>query len=291
MRVSRPGLRGRLGDALFRGVAGPGGPENRRRVHGTPGPRWFAADRPIRVVHGDAAMFPGGLSALLLQSLHPLAMTAVAAHSDYRHDPWGRLARTSTFLAYTTYGTADDAQRAVDRVRSVHEAVRGRTAGGEAYHASDAHLLAWVHAAEVYCFLTAHQRYGATPLDAAGQDGYVADMATVGAALGVEDPPLTFAELTERLDAYRPELHATEQARDAVGYVLLRPPLPRPLLPAYLVLGAASVALLPDWARDHLGLPVLPRAERWCVRPAGAAVTRLIRWVLPPPPPARVHHV
>ena len=32
-------------------------------------------------------MFIGGIRALLLQSLHPLAMAAVAQHSDYRGDP------------------------------------------------------------------------------------------------------------------------------------------------------------------------------------------------------------
>ena len=75
-------------------------------------------------------MFVGGLRALLLQSLHPLAMIAVAQHSDYREDPWGRLQRTSTFLAATTYGTIEDAQRAVDRVRRVHEHVTGITPDG-----------------------------------------------------------------------------------------------------------------------------------------------------------------
>ncbi|MEW2132910.1 oxygenase MpaB family protein [Streptomyces sp. NPDC005435] len=284
--VARRGLRGRLGEALFRGVAGPDGPESRRRVHGTPGPRWFGADRPIRVVHGDASMFAGGLAALLLQSLHPLAMTAVATHSGYRGDPWGRLARTSTFLAYTTYGAADDAQRAVDGVRAVHERVRGTTAGGEAYHASDPHLLTWVHVAEAYCFLTAHQRYGARPLDAAARDGYVADMARVAGALGVEEPPLSWQELTERIAAYRPELRATDEAREAVRYILFRPPLPAPVLPVYFVLGAAAVSLLPGWAREELRLPVLPGVERRCVAPAGSAVTGLIRWLLPPRPPA-----
>ncbi|MER8030283.1 oxygenase MpaB family protein [Streptomyces bauhiniae] len=283
----RPGLRGRLGDALFRGVAGPDGPESRRRVHGTPGPRWFAPDRPIRVVHGDASMFPGGLAALLLQSLHPLAMTAVADHSDYRNDPWGRLARTSTFLAYTTYGAADDAQRAVDRVRAVHEHIQGRTADGEPYHAADPHLLAWVHSAEVYCFLTAHQRYGQRPLDAAGRDAYVADMAVVATAMGIENPPTTVRELRTRLNSYRPELRLTPQTREAVHYILLRPPLPAPVLPPYLLLGAAAVSLLPTWSRAQLGLPVLPRTERWCVGPAGAGVTALIRWLLPPPPHRR----
>lgn len=49
-------------------------------------------------------MFSAGLTALLLQSLHPLAMAGVADHSDYRGDPWGRLQRTSAFIA-TTFGT------------------------------------------------------------------------------------------------------------------------------------------------------------------------------------------
>ena len=58
-------------------------------------------------MHADASMFVGGLRALLLQSLHPLAMAGVAEHSDYRADPWGRLQRTSFFLAATTFGPAE----------------------------------------------------------------------------------------------------------------------------------------------------------------------------------------
>src|SRR3954469_5914022 len=121
---------------LFAMVARPQGPANRERIHRAPGTRWFDDDRPIRRVHADASMFVGGLRALLLQSLHPQAMAAVAAHSGYRGDPWGRLARTSTFLATTTFGTEDDAARAVAVVRAVHERVRGVTADGLAYAAS-----------------------------------------------------------------------------------------------------------------------------------------------------------
>src|SRR3954470_6016644 len=175
-------VREQLGQALFRRVAGPDGPANRARIHDTPGPRWFAPDSPIRTVHGDASMFIGGLGALLLQSLHPLAMAAVAGHSGYRGDPWGRLQRTSTFLAVTTYGTAEDAQEACDQVRAVHERVRGRTPEGEPYHAADPHLLGWVHVAEADSFLRAHQRYGARPLSDEECDGYVADTARVAAA-------------------------------------------------------------------------------------------------------------
>lgn len=280
-------VREHLGRALFRRVAGPDGPVSRARIHQTPGPRWFGPERPIRTVHGDASMFIGGISALLLQSLHPLAMAAVAAHSGYRGDPWGRLQRTSTFLAVTTYGTAEDAQRAVDHVRGVHERIRGTTGQGLAYHAADPHLLGWVHAAETDCFLRAHERYGAHPADAAGYDGYVADTARVAEALGVVDPPRDRRALTERLAAYRPELRVTPESRAAARFLLLRPPLPLAARPFYAGLAANAVALLPPWARNMLWLPRLPLVEDIAVRPTGQVLTRTIRWAMMPPPRSR----
>ncbi|WP_406212144.1 oxygenase MpaB family protein [Streptomyces canus] len=276
-------VREQLGQALFRRVAGPDGPATRARIHDSPGPRWFAPDRPIRTVHGDASMFIGGLGALLLQSLHPLAMAAVAGHSGYRGDPWGRLQRTSTFLAVTTYGTAEDAQRAVDHVRGIHDRIRGTTTDGMPYHAADPHLLAWVHAAETDSFLRAHERYGARPLDPAGYDAYVADTARVAEALGVIAPPRDRRELSERLTAYRPELHATPETRAAARFLLLRPPLPLAMRPFYGGLAANAVTLLPSWARDMLWLPRLPLMDDLAVRPTGQALTRTIRWAMTPP--------
>ena len=73
---------------------------------GAAGPRRFGPGDPIWRVHADASMFVGGIRALLLQSLHPLAMAAVAGHSGYRSDPWGRLQRTSDFIAATTFSAS-----------------------------------------------------------------------------------------------------------------------------------------------------------------------------------------
>ncbi|MFC9324180.1 oxygenase MpaB family protein [Kitasatospora sp. NPDC057015] len=276
-------VRRRVGAQLFARVAGPQGPANRSRIHDTPGPRWFGPERPIRAVHGDASMFIGGLSALLLQSLHPLAMAAVAGHSGFRGDPWGRLQRTSTFLAVTTFGTAADAELAVERVRAVHERIRGTTKAGQPYHAADPHLLGWVHAAEVDSFLRAHRRYGAQPLDEAGYDGYVADAARVAAALGVLDPPRDQRELAALIEAYRPELRAGEEALDTARYLLLRPPLPLAARPAYTGLAAGAVALLPRWARSELRLPRVPLVEETAVPLIGHGLTRTIRWALTAP--------
>ncbi|HZZ48458.1 MAG TPA: oxygenase MpaB family protein [Pseudonocardia sp.] len=279
-------LRERIGSALFERVAGPQGPENRARIHDSAGPRWFSPDRPIRRVHGDAAMFVGGLRALLLQSLHPLAMAGIAEHSDYRGDPWGRLARTSTFLAVTTYGTADDAQQAVERVRAIHRHVQGVTDAGVAYDATDPHLLKWVHLAEIDSFLAAHQRYGTQPLDQAGRDAYVADTATVATALGVRNPPHSERELRTALAEYRGELHATRPALDAAKFLLYRPPLPLVARAPYALLAAGAVVLLPVHARDELRiprLPVLPAGTDTAITFACRGLVHGIRWAMQRP--------
>jgi uncharacterized protein (DUF2236 family) len=255
-------------------------------IFASDGERWFDEDRPIRRVHGDSSMFVGGLRALLLQSLHPLAMAAVAGHSGYKGDPWGRLQRTSYFLAVTTFGRASDAEATIGRVRSIHSRVTGVAADGRPYAASDPELLTWVHIAEADSFLRAHTRFGAEPLDQAGRDGYVADVARIGAKLGVPDPPLTERDLKERIEAYRGKLASTPEARAAARFLLLNPPLPVIARPPYGLLAGAAVSLLPGWARWPLRLPWLPVAEAAVVRPAGQAAVGAIRWATSAPRPA-----
>ena len=272
--------RARAGDALFLRVAGPHGHRSRARIHTRPGPRWFPPDAAVRVVHGDASMFVGGLRSLLLQSLHPAAMAGVASHSDFRDDPWGRLAGTSTFLATTVFGTADDAQAAVDAVRTIHTRVRGTTPEGIAYAADDPDLLRWVHVAEIESFLVAHTRYGSAPLSPARADEYVAQTARVGRALGAVDVPETVAELEAAIESYRPVLRATPAALDAAQFLLREPPVPWTLRPGYTAVTTAAVELLPAWAIDELGLRRPGRAGVVVARGAGHAATRTIRWLL-----------
>ena len=172
-------------------------------------------------------MFIGGMRALLLQSLHPLAMAGVADHSGFQGDPWGRLQRTVYFLAVTTFGTAADAEAMVAAVRASTSGSPGPRRDGRPYAASDPHLLRWVHVAEVDSFLAAHQRYGAAPLDPDGPDGYVADTARVAEALGVRRPAAhARPSCAPSCAAFRPELASTPAARDTARFLLLTPPLP-----------------------------------------------------------------
>lgn len=205
-------------------------------------------------------------------------MAGVAGHSGYRGDPWGRLARTSTFLAYTTYGTAEHAQEMIDRVRAIHERVRGKTEDGQTYRASDPHLLLWVHVAEVDSFLRAYQRYGDRPLEPGQADEYVAQSGRVAEALGALEVPKTESELAACLKGFRPELRATPEALDTCHFLLKEPPLPWAVRPGYKLLAAGAVALLPYWAREQLHLNDLRGTSIGRVQ--GSLATKAVRWGL-----------
>ncbi|MGI8881931.1 MAG: oxygenase MpaB family protein [Jatrophihabitans sp.] len=274
--------RRRIGSVLFARVAGAEGPARRERIHSAEGPRAFEPGSAIHRVHGDASMFVGGLRALLLQSLHPLAMAAVDQHSGFRSDPWGRLQRTSTFLAETTFGTIADSDRAVRIVRAVHSRIAGVAPDGRSYRAADPRLLLWVHVAEIDSFLAAHDRYGATALVGGERDEYVAQSAGVARALGALEPPTTEAELADCVDGFRAELAGTPTAQQAARFLLVHPPVPLALRVPYGVLSAAAVGSLPRWARRPLRLPYLPLAEATAVRASGVALTSTIRWAMRP---------
>jgi len=269
-----------LGSLLRAKVAGDDAAERAAQIWGKPGPRWFTADDPIWRVHADASMFVGGITALLLQSLHPLAMAGVAGHSGYKSDPWGRLQRTSHYLATTTYGTIGDAEATIAKVRSIHERVRGRDHRGRRYHASDPRLLSWVHLAETDSFLRAHQAFGARPLTSAEANTYVSQTAVPARLLGVVDPPLHVAGLDAQLAGYRAELEASPAALEAARFLLLEPPLPVLARPGYGTLAAGAVALLPAWARSELGLPVPEPIAELIGRPLGRLSVSVVRWAM-----------
>ncbi len=233
-----------------------------------PDPGIFGPQSVTWRVHADPLLALGGLRALLLQALHPLAMAGVAAHSEFRADPWGRLVRTARYVGTVTYGTTADAHRAAARVRGLHRTVTGvEPVSNRAYSASDPELLTWVHVTEVDSFLTTARRGGLALTDAEA-DRYVAEQAEAGALLGV--PPELAPESVAQIEAYyarmRPELTVGAQAREAARFVM-HPPMPRkvalltPARPAWYGLGTLAFALLPRWARRMYRLPGLPMTD------------------------------
>ena len=270
-------LQQRLGMALRSRVAGPDADEHARGIWSAEGPRWFSESDPIWRVNADAAMLPGGIAALLLQSLHPLAMAGVAGHSGFKGDPWGRLQRTGLYLATTTFGTERDAEAMIARVRGIHRRIHGVDFRGRPYAASDPDLLRWVHVAEVTSFLTAYQAYGPKSLSPQEADLFVVQSNRAAALLGASDLPMSVAELGEQVQSYRPVLEATPAAREAASFLLLSPPVSLLERPGYALIAAGGVALLPLWARLELRLPLLfPAAP--ISRRIGRVGAGLVRW-------------
>ena len=173
---------------------------------GDPDPGLYGPDSISWRVNGDPSMALAGLRALLLQALHPLAMAGVAAHSDFRKDPWGRLFRTADYVGVTTFGTTEQAERAGARVRGIHRRLRGtEPESGQVYRVDDPELLRWVHCVEVESFLSTAVRCGLR-LTPAEQDRYYAEQ-TVGATLVGLDAsyvPGSVHEMTQYFHEIRP---------------------------------------------------------------------------------------
>jgi uncharacterized protein (DUF2236 family) len=241
----------------------------------------FGPDSVCWRVHGDfTSMMIGGVTALLLQMLHPGALAGVWDHSNFREDMSGRLRRTARFIAGTTYGTTEDAEALIAHVRSIHDRVQGRLPDGAAYSANDPALLTWVHVAEVSSFLAAYLRYRDPRLSAADQDRYFAETATVAERLGATEIPRSRAEVRRYLQAVRPQLAYDARTRE-VTRALLSPSMSSPATAAFarLVFEAAP-ELLPDWAQRMHGLS-LPITRRPAVRLGVKSMAMMLRWALP----------
>jgi uncharacterized protein (DUF2236 family) len=243
-------------------------------------PGLFGPEAVCWRVHGDfPAMLAGGVSALLLQAMHPLALAGVWDHSTFRTDMQGRLGRTAQFIAGTTYGNRADALTLIERVRRIHTNVRGIAPDGRPYAASDPALLTWVHVAEVSSFLAGYLRY-VGPLGRAEQDRYYGEVAQIAEMLGASDVPRTRADVDAYLEGMRPQLVVSDRTREVVRLVLAMP-VPTPLLvPAVRIMADAGIALLPRWAQRELRVHGAASLRR----PVSLAAMRMLapslRWAL-----------
>jgi uncharacterized protein (DUF2236 family) len=248
---------------------------------------YLPPDGVARMVHADLpSMLIGGISALLLQTLHPLAMAGVAEHSNYQTDPLGRLRRTANFVGITTFGTVAQAEDAIAQVRRVHRRVQGIAPDGRPYSADDPELVTFIHVAEIWSFLESSRRFGPRDLSPEECDRYYEELAPVATALGARWVPHSAADAEDYFRRVRPELYATEQAFQALDW-LRHGARRRPTEQAvFAMLHAGAVSLLPEWAREELDLstraPIDLLVDTAAVIPASRALSAALRWVAVP---------
>ncbi|WP_312830823.1 oxygenase MpaB family protein [Pantoea eucrina] len=241
-------------------------------------PGLFGPDSTIWRIHGDfPAMLCGGISALMLQMLHPAALAGVWDHSSFRQDMLGRLRRTSQFIAVTTFGNSADARTLIERVKRIHLQVSGTDSNGNPYAASDPHLLTWVHVAETSRFLAAHLRYKNPALCRAEQDRYYQEAAKVAIALGAEQVPCSVNDVAHYLEAIRPELCFDARTQEVMALLMNAPAPGWQARPAMRTMLQAGIGLLPAWAQLQLQRPVSPLTQ-WRTDRQMLLLARLLRW-------------
>ncbi len=240
----------------------------------------FGPDSACWKVHGDfTSMMVGGISALMLQMLHPGALAGVWDHSDFRTDMTGRLKRTAQFIAGTTYGDRAEAQRLIDHVKTIHGRVAGTLPDGTAYSADDGDLLTWVHVAEVTSFLNAYLTYVDPTFPPSEQDRYFGEVAEIARRLGATDVPTDRAQIAAYLAAVRPDLRYDERTRQVAHALLSQKPPSAAAAPAFGAAFDAAKALLPDWAARLHGF-ALWAPRRAATRLSIQALGRTMRWAL-----------
>ena len=238
-------------------------------TRGDPG-RYGPASEAWRLNRESMLLLGAGPRALLLQLAHPSVAAGVAEHSDFRTDPWKRLAGTLRSYLTIVYGTTAAANGEIRRLNALHRGIVG--AG---YSARDPALSMWVHATLVDSTVAVYDAW-LEPLSRARRETFYAETRPIGRAFGVPDDLLPVD-----VDAFKAYLAAmlgpdgpvrvSAVARELAG-VVLRPPLaplaqllPGPATDVASALGRVppgayawtlwpSVGLLPATVREDYGL-------------------------------------
>lgn len=225
------------------------------------------------------AMMVGGLSSLIVQSLHSRALSAVWDYSDFRNKLKERLGRTAYFVAATTYGGKSMATEAIRRVNAIHANIRGVDLDGKAYVANEPDLIRWVHLAEVSSFLNAYQHLSKSPLSQSECDQYIDEMTQVGLLLGAEKLPTTWQTTQEELLSYKEYLRFDMRAREILEVVKNYPTdwQDKPFM--HLVLNAAF-DVMPQWVLNLIEKQPACALQMQSTRLALQLASEPIQWAL-----------
>jgi uncharacterized protein (DUF2236 family) len=218
----------------------------------------FGPDSISWRIHSSPVLLVGGLRALIIQSLNPLAMAGIDQHSDYLRRPLSRLRRTADYVATVVYGDTPTAERAGEMVRKIHARVRGvDPITGSTYSADDIETKLWVHCVEVHSFLAAYRTYGGRLSDEE-QDAYLAEQVRAAElmALPAELVPASRAAYRDFFEFMRPRLCVSKASQDAI-HLVVDPPKTRELLPHQVslrMMASAAVAITPGYMRRMAGV-------------------------------------
>jgi uncharacterized protein (DUF2236 family) len=229
-------------------------------------PGLFGPGSAIWKVHGDVSGVVGGVSGLLLGALNEPVTYGTNRFSDYQRDPIKRLGFTSSFVRGVTFGSTPAAEKLIETVRTMHKRVHGTMPDGRSFSATDSDDIIWTGATQAFSIAGAHLRYHPDPLRGPSLDRYFAEYALITERLGAIGPPRSRSDMLDYFATMRPRLTVSEEVLETVRFLRAAygsDPVSRA---ASLLVNRAATDLLPEWAKNLLGLrprnPVAPIATR-----------------------------
>lgn len=247
-------------------------------------PALFAPDSVTwRVMKNPVALMVGGIAGVILELAEPRVRTGVWEHTSFRRDPAGRIRRTGYATMVTIYGPAQAARALAANVARRHAMIGGETPTGVAYRADDDELLTWVHATAAFGFLEAYCRF-VCPLSDAERDQFYAEGMIAADLFGVRDPPRDVCDGEALFQEMRPNLERSDIMFEFLSLLKQAPLLPTLARPFQRVAIRAAIKIVPDWARDTLGLgaKLLPPGGHMALRALGAVGEHIVLETAPP---------
>ncbi|HET6916297.1 MAG TPA: oxygenase MpaB family protein [Acidimicrobiales bacterium] len=233
-------------------------------------PRW--APRPLGTdsllwrYAGDHRLALTGLSAGILQLMHPGIGAGVAQHSNFFEDPWDRILRSAPQILGVVYGPEPEVVGR--RVRDYHRSIRGVDHLGRTYSALDPATFWWAHATFQYSVEKVVDRFDARRLRPGEREELYRDGVEWYRRYGVTMRPVPrdYGEYrTEWKRICREVLEMTPAAERAVEMALRNRSLGAPFLPWWTkplqpfvvtpILQLTAIGGLPDPVRRRFGIP------------------------------------
>ena len=191
-------------------------------------------------VSADTRFLLVAIRTLVLQVAHPMVGAAVAEHSVYKTDPYGRLWRTATSVIRQVFGgyrTAEEGQRLL----ALHQDIKGVDQQGRRYSAMNPAAYVWVHASLFDAWRLFLRDYGPGLTDA--QEVQLFDeWRRVGLLIGCQDRLLP--QNVEEFDAYFDEMLPTLENNEVVQDLLYSAVKAPPLVPQALINAVSRPLLL-----------------------------------------------
>jgi len=189
-----------------------------------PDPGLYGPESEAWRLNREALLLLGaGPRALLLQIAHPAVAAGVDQHSNFRADPWQRLAATLRSYLTIVYATNAAALSEIRRLNALHLGI-----SGPGYTARDPELSLWVHATLVDSTIVAYDAW-LEPLSRERRAAYYEETRPIGRAFGVPDRLLpadlaAFEDYVEKMLGPGGPVRVSSVARE-LATAVLQPPL------------------------------------------------------------------